>query len=178
MRELDILINQASTVKNDAFGFCQSALFLKEIKEWEKAWKCLKKAIEANPRFNYIYSLPFIEVAFNANKYKEAEQILENYIKLKPYSAHPYLITGLFYNKYNKTKEALKYLTEAILGNKIPSTNFKILYYRAVNFFIKENEYNLARKALAVVSSFDPYDPNIKQALRKVDLEEKSVVTD
>lgn len=173
MKELDILMNQASKVKNDAFGFCQSALFLKEIRSWEKAWESLKKAVEINPRFNYIYSLPFIEIALNADKYKEAEQILKNYIKLKPDSAHPYLVIGLFYNKYNKTQEALRYLTKAISKGKTPSTNFKVLYYKAVDFFIKEKEYDLAKRSLNIVSSFDPYDNEVKQELSKIRALEK-----
>lgn len=165
LNELKILMKQAIEVKSDSIGYYRSAIFLREINEWGVAWEAIKNAISINPKFNMLYDSQFLDIAKNANKLREAEEITKNYIKLKPRASHPYLFAGTFYKKFNKSEEALYYYKQAISSDKIISINYKYLYFQAVNLFIENKMFDLAKQTLNVISSFDPFDKKVKKTL-------------
>lgn len=174
-KELDVLIQQALEVKNDWYGWYRNAIFLKEVKQWDEAWQSLKKAIVLAPKTNLLYGLTsFLEIAINANRSHEAEQLIKNYIYLKPKSSHTYLTAGLFYNELHKTEEALNCFKEGIARDKAVSTNDDGLYFFAANLFMKYKMFNEARQALNIILlSIDPVNEKVKNKLQELDYLER-----
>ena len=152
-------------VHYDWLGFYEAASFLKSAEQWNMAWEMLKKAIKSKEKFRYSYDVQFIQIAINANKTDEAEELLKRYVILQSDSARPYLILGLFYSNINKVDLAIKSYQNAILGSKKIALNEDSLYYYAANYFVKHHFYKDAEKALKILLSFDPYNENAKSEL-------------
>ncbi|MBI2996303.1 MAG: tetratricopeptide repeat protein [Candidatus Melainabacteria bacterium] len=164
-KDVNILIDQSLKVKNNWFGFYQLSKFLLEIGYYEKAWHSLVKAINLNPQLKVPYSIDFIEIVKKTNKFNEAENIVKNYINIKPKSSHPYLFAGLFYKEFGKTKEALSCFKKGISKDKIVSINDTGLYFVAADLFIKSHRFNLARETFKIISSINPFDKRPRKML-------------
>ena len=168
INDLGVLMKQALAVKNDSYGWYKNAKFLSEVREWIVAWRSLEKAVELNPRLALLYDQMFVGIAYNASRFNDAETLIQNYIKLKPNSSHPYLILGLLYKQFGKTPEALESYNQAISRDKIPSINYKDLYLEATDFFVQNHMTDQAKRALDIVARFDPFDKEVKQTLVKL----------
>ena len=162
LEDLNILLKQALSIKDNAFGWYQNTQFLVELKQWKEAWLSLKRTIKLDPRFKPSYDLMFIEIVLNSNKFYEAEQLVKNYIELKPNLSHPYLFAGLFYHANKDLEKALKYFNQGIAADKTPSISNDGLYFFAATLFIKNKMFNEAEKALnIIVTSIDPFNNKV-----------------
>lgn len=166
--ELDILIKQALALKNDSYGWYKTAEFFNKVKQWKLGWESIKKAIELNPNFSYLYNDVFLEAAVNSDDFYEAERIIKNYIKNNPTLSHPYLIAGYFYMLFGKKELALANFLKGISKEKIPSINNKKLYIYASDYFLRNVMIKQAKKALSIVASFDPFDKDVKKKLLQI----------
>ena len=169
INELRILIDQVVKVKNDSYGWLQLANFLRDVKQWQPAWDASKKAIELNPKLDYLYSWPFIESAKNANKFSEAEQFVRNYLALKPKSARPYLFAGIFYAAFDKAQDALNYFKAGIASDKVICPGSKSWYLAIADIFMDYRMANDAKDVLKVVISFDPFNTEARKKLIQVE---------
>ena len=163
--KLKIAFNSALVVNNKWLGWYEISSFLKSVNKWELAWQALYKAVTLQPLNVNSYGVNFIEIVKKSNHTNEAKELLENYVKSKPTSSHPYLITGLFFNEIGEADLALKYLKQAISNDKMLSVNHGWLYFSASELFIHYNLYNEAEQALSKVLSFNPYSKEAKEKL-------------
>ena len=124
----------------------------------------MKNAIAKNPKFKFSYT-DLISISISSGHIDEAEKIIKDYVGLGPNSSHPYLIAGLFYAETGKLNEALKYLKQAISGDKLISVSNEGLYFYASNVFLKVKMFNEAKQALNIVLSFNPFNKEAKENL-------------
>ena len=168
INDAKLVMEQALGIKNNWLGWQQNTDFLKSVHLWDDAWASLQKSIELNPSGTINYSESFIEIAHSTDKLDEAEQLIQNYIKLKPKSAHPYLFAGLFYKVLNDKERSMYYFKEGISKDKIISVNYIELYYQAATLFFENGMLDLAEQSLKIITNVNPFEPKTKQLLAKI----------
>ncbi len=169
VNEFNMLLNQAIEVKKDNWlGWYETAEVLKSCKQWDLAWQSLNKAIELAPKCKLIYSGIFVEISLNANRFNQAEQLVNNYISLFPDSSYSYLFAGFFYNKFNLKDKAAKYYSAAVGKNDFISiSNHELIIY-AVNFFLSNGMYKEAENVLKLLLGFDPNNVEVRDKLKEL----------
>ncbi len=167
-KELNSLFDQAIIIKPNWFGYYHASMFFRDIKDWDKAWDYLKRAIELAPKHYLLFDSLFIEVSNNGDKFNEAETLLKKFLLLKNTSAYPYLFSGRFYETFNKNDLAIQCFRSGISSDKEASINAKQLYYSTCIYFFKNHMLSEAKQTLNIILSFDPFDEYAKQLLRKL----------
>ncbi len=153
LSELSIAIDTALKIYNRWLGWHEVALFFTKINAWQDAWKLVKKSVSFNPGFELSYNMKFVEIAVKANKTSEAEELINNYIKIKTMSSHPYLFAGYFFDQVGLTTKATRYFKLGISSDKT-ITQTPYLYRYAVDFFEKNKMPEDAKEALKIKDSF------------------------
>ena len=168
-KESAILVQQALSVKNNWFGWFSNAEFFSGIQRWNKAWEALKKAIELNPQCNFLYGITFTKIALNAHVFNEAEQLIKNYIMLKPKLSHPYMCAAFFYMAFKKNNKALIFSKQAIAQDKIVSINDRNGYLQIANFLLQNRMPVEAKEALKIlIYDINPSDNEAKSKLLQI----------
>lgn len=163
--ELNLILNNILKVKNDWMAWVEIGNFLALANRWDDAWKSYVNAISMNPNYGALYNIDFIEIAYRANKFDKAKEILDNYIKLKPNQSTPYFIMGHLMMKFNFNDEGIKYFKTAIDSSKRPDPKESFSYITAAKLFIQKNDLANARRSLQILLSYNPFNEEAKNIL-------------
>lgn len=155
-------------IDNGQMGWYEIAKFLHDTERWKGAWEALKIAISKAPSFKNSYDDKFIEIAIQAGKTDEAEQVVKNYINFNKNFSYPYLVAGQFYLKQGKTQDALNNFRIAIQKDKKISINENFLYLTAASLFIDNNFRDDANQVLSTILSYDPFDISAQKMLNEL----------
>lgn len=166
--KLNKTMNIALKVNDGWIGWYEISKALSDMNKWKESWEALKIAISKSPSFKHSYDSKFIEIAIQSGKTIEAEQVLQNYIKLNPKYSYPYLISGQFYLKEGKAQEALHNFRVAIQKDKKISVSESFLYLAAASLFIENNLLNEARQSLSIILSYDPFNEAARNMLSEI----------
>ena len=167
-KELKVFLTQALKVKNNWLGWYECARFFSKIGQWQDAWEALKVAISQKPDHNLSHGQLFIDIAYNANKLSEAEELVRKFVQAQSKSAYPYLFAGKLYKTFGKKEEAAYYFLQSISNDKV-STIWYEFYMAAAEFFIENKLYNEAEKTLRYLLTLDPFETNAKLKLQYVE---------
>lgn len=158
--ELNKVRAKASLIKNNYIGFFLDSVVLVNNNYTTEAWLQLKEAIKLNPRFRSLYEAIFVKTAYGTQSSQEAKILLQNYLKLKPEYAHPYLCAGLFYS-YNTLAQNIAYsfFKQAIDTNKKSCADDISLFLQAIDFFKEKNDIAAIKDTCKIITKIDPYNP-------------------
>ena len=163
--DLQKVANAALTIKNNSVGWLEIATLFEKLGKQDLAWEAMKKSILLNPTNKLLYSLQFVDIAFNSKKTSEALALLDNLIKLIPNSSYPYLVTGFFYNKLQLPNQSLYYFKSAISPDKKISMDEENLYLMAASLFFQNKMLEETLRTFNIILSINPHNKEIKQAL-------------
>lgn len=155
-KELNILINQAIEIKNNWYGFYKFSQYFYETKQYNNSWLARVKSYDLNPKYKYLFDLTFIDIAINAHKTVEAEDLLKKVIKAQNDDPYMHLILGLLYSKLDKKNFALDSFKEVLQSPNSLNFNDLACYKEAIKYLLAIKEYELAKEITEALKSIDP----------------------